>query len=161
MDRKKNKMYRKKESTKSINETKNLKPVPQNCLHLVNEGDLVYVVPGNGCCGPNCAAALLFHDECFGPKLRIQMNTFQAKHWNKRYKDIAPCSKEAPFVRMLKGKEIEFTDPKELLKFLELSDDAAYMWTDSEDLAIISDMFQIKIKIITTRETMDDNPSVN
>ena len=41
----------------------NLKSVPHGCLHLVNEGDVVYVVPGDGACCPNCAAAFLFQDE--------------------------------------------------------------------------------------------------
>ena len=127
----------------------------------MNEGDLVYAVPGNGCCGPNCAAAFLFHDEVFGAKLRIQMNKFQAKHWNRRYRFITQCSKGHPFVRKLKGGEVKFTEPEKLKKFLENSKKAAYMWTDSEDLAIISDMFQLKIKIITTKGPSDKNPSVN
>ena len=48
----------------------NIKEVPNNCKHLVNADDVMYVVPGNGSCGPNCASALLFGDEVFGPKLR-------------------------------------------------------------------------------------------
>ena len=55
-------------------EIPNLKEVPGNCKHLVTEGDLVYVVPGDGCCGPNCAAAFLFQDEVYGPALRKRMN---------------------------------------------------------------------------------------
>ena len=35
------------------------------------------------------------------------------------------------------------------------------MWNDSEDLAIIADMYQMKIKIVTTKGLKDDNPSVN
>ena len=35
------------------------------------------------------------------------------------------------------------------------------MWTDSEDLAIISDMYQMKIKIITTKGSMDKNQTIN
>ena len=41
------------------------------------------------------------------------------------------------------------------------SDDAEYMWSDSEDLAIIADMYQMKIKIITTKGMHDDQPTVN
>ena len=108
----------------------NIKPVPENCLHLVNEGDLVYTVPGDGCCGPNCAAAFFFHDELFGPKLRLKMNKFQAKHWDKRYKYITQCSKDHPFVRKKKGGEVKFEDPEELRKFLDQSEEAAYMWTN-------------------------------
>ena len=56
---------------------------------------------------------------------------------------------------------MSFTDPKKLVKYLETSEEAGYMWTDSEDLAVISDMYQVKIKIITTRGEADKNPTVN
>ena len=105
----------------------NLKAVPENCRHLVQEGDVLYVVPGDGCCGPNCAAALLFHDEVFGPKLRRRMNLFFANHWNRRYQHISQCSPGHPYKRKIKDGEIEFTDPDQLIKFLKHSSDAAYI----------------------------------
>ena len=139
----------------------NIRNIPENCKHLVQKGDILYVVPGDGCCGPNCAAAFLFQDEIFGPKLRIRMNLFFAKHWDSRYQYISQCSPGHPFKRKIKGHEIEFTDPQNLIKFLENSSDAAYMWSDSEDLAILADMFQIRIKIITTKGSTDENPTTN
>ena len=33
--------------------------IPNNCKHLVKEDNVQYIVPGDGCCGPNCAAAWL------------------------------------------------------------------------------------------------------
>ena len=35
------------------------------------------------------------------------------------------------------------------------------MWSDSEDFAILADMYQLKIKIITVKDSMDKNPTVN
>ena len=35
------------------------------------------------------------------------------------------------------------------------------MWTDCEDLVVLSDMYQLKIKIITTKGNGDKNPTVN
>ena len=139
----------------------NISPVPENCIHLVKEGDVVYVVPGDGCCGPNCAAAFLFQDEVFGPKLRRRMNVFQAEHWVKKYQYKTQCSPGHPFVRKTRGGKVSFTDPMELLKFLRYSKKSAYMWSDSEDLAIISDMYQLKIKVITVKDSMDKNPTIN
>ena len=81
---------------KQVNKVPNIKPVPKNCIHLVHEGDLVYIVPGNGACGPNCAAAHLFHDEKYGPGLRLNMNKFQAEHWEEKYKSITNCSLDKP-----------------------------------------------------------------
>lgn len=140
---------------------KYLREVPANCKTLVKEGDLVYVVPGDGACGPNSAAAHLFQDEVFGPRLRKNMNAFFAKHYDKKYKFITPCSPESAFKRRVKNRIIEFTDPKKLIQFLKTSEDAMYMWTDSEDLAIIADMFQMRIKIITTKGANDVEPTVN
>ena len=112
----------------------NIKQVPQNCKHLVNEDDVIYVVPGDGSCGPSSAAVFLFNGEVFGPKLRIRMNLFMAKHWYKRYQNVTQCSPGHPFVRKIGDGKIEITEPKNLIKFLKSSNDAAYMWSDSEDL---------------------------
>ena len=139
----------------------NIKDIPDNCKHLVKQGDVLYVVPGDGCCGPNCAAAFLFSDEVFRPKLRKRMNAFFVKHWYTRYQNISQCSEGHPFKRNVKGGEVQFTDPKKLLKFLKNSPKAAFMWSDSEDLAIIADMFQLKIKVLTTKGLDDMEPTVN
>ena len=153
------KKERKKRNSKIISSSNgqkfripNIRNIPENCKHLFKENEVVYVVPGDGCCGPNCAAALLFHDEVFGPKLRKRMNLFFAKHWYKRYQYVSQCSDNHPFERKVKGGEIKkFTNPKELIKFLKYSPKADYMWADSEDLSIISDMYQINIKVVTTK----------
>ena len=154
---------RRKAAKKLKKETKfasNVKEVPSNCKKFVNEGDVVYIVPGNGACGPNSGAAHLFEDEFLGPNLRMKMNHFLAEHYEV-YKDIFPCSKEEPFVRRLNGENISFNDPEELKKFLKFSQDAGFMWSDSEDFKILSDMYQVKIKIITTKGLTDENPTVN
>ena len=119
------------------------------------------MVPGDGACAPNCAAAFFFQDEVFGPKLRKQMNYFQAQYWFKKYQFLTQCSAEHPFTRKVRGGEVSFTDPIKLIKYLNNSDDADYMWSDSNDLVVISDMYQVKIKIITSKGISDKNPSVN
>ena len=91
----------------------NIEEVPANCKHLVDIDDVVYVVTGDGSCGPNCGAALLFKDEVYGPRLRREMNKFMAKHWSKRYKFITNCSPENPFVRKLKEGKLD------LVRFLD------------------------------------------
>ena len=59
------------------------------------------------------------------------------------------------------GGEIRFTDPEKLINYLKHSEEAAYIWSDSEDLSIIADIYQIKIKVITTKGKNDKNPIVN
>ena len=62
------KKKRKKKDKNTVFKSKipNIRPVPQNCIHLVKKGDLVYLVPGDGKCGPSSASAFLFGDEVFG-----------------------------------------------------------------------------------------------
>ena len=119
-------------------------------------------MPGDGSCGPSSAAAHLFKDEVYGPKLRRKMNNFAAEHFNDgRYQYIANCSPENPSIRKLGGKNIESTDQDELIKFLKESEEAAFMWTENENLAILSDLYQIKIKVITTNGIDDKEVTEN
>ena len=154
-----NKKTKQKEYVKT-EENKNIREVPTNCKHLVEKDTVLYLVPGDGCCGPNCGAAFLFHDESLGPKLRRKINLHMANHWSRKYENLTQCSPGHPFERTL-GKEIvRFTDPKELIEFLR-TDEADFIWTDSEDLAVLSDLYQIRIKIITSKGREDENPIVN
>ena len=148
--------------TKVLDEIPNIREVPANCKHLVEEDDVLYVVPGDGCCGPNCASAFLFKDEVYGPSLRKQMNVFFADHWFDKYQYVTQCSEDDPFVRKIGGGgKITFTDPVELVKYFKSPDAASYIWSDSEDLAVIADMYRINIKVITTKGSMDNSPTVN
>ena len=59
--KKQNKKYLRKSAENSKGKSiSNLKEIPANCKHLVEIDDILYVVPGNGACGPNCAAGFLF-----------------------------------------------------------------------------------------------------
>ena len=160
-----NKKNKKAESfDKKVNNSErvpNIKEIPNNCKELVDDNDVMYVVPGNGACAPNSAAALLFGDEVFGPKLRGRMNKHMAKYFYTRYQNITQCSPGHPFIRKLAGGEVFFDNPEKLIDFLTKSQDAELMWCDSEDLAIISDLYQIKIKVITSKGENDKNPTVN
>ena len=151
-----------KNDDKPGSDVPNIKPIPNNIDHLVGDGHKIYMVPGDGSCGPSSASAFLFKDEVFGPKLRRNMNKFMAKHWGKKYQYKTQCSDGHPFVRKIGvGGQVSFSDPKELIKYLENSEESGYMWTDSEDLSIIADMYQVKIKVITTKGEGDENPIVN
>jgi hypothetical protein len=151
----------KNKSERAASKIPNVVPVPQNCVHLVNKGDMVYTVPGDGKCGPSSASAFLFEDEIFGGKLRRNMNIFMAKNWKRRYQYITQCSEKHPFIRKLAGGQVKFEDPLQLVEYLLNSEEAVNMWSDSEDLSVISDMYQVKIKVITTKGESDKNPTVN
>ena len=161
-DEKKKARKKKEVKTDEFQSLPNIKPVPKNIAHLCNTGDLVYRVPGNGACGPNSIAAHLFKDEVFGPKLKRMINEFKVKHWDQKYKFKTQCTVDSPFVRRVGNRgTVTFTDPKELFEYLQKADEADYMWTDCEDLIVVADMFQVKIKIITTKGENDKHPSEN
>ena len=160
-DKKKKLKQKSHKKENKVFKVKNIKEVPENCKHLVSEDDVVYEVPGDGACGPNSGAAHLFEDENEGPKLRLSINRFMAKHWDRQYKYLTQCSPETPFIRKVKGRTVKFTDPAELIQYLNNSQDAAFMWTDSEDLKVLADMYQVRIKVITTKGPEDRNVTVN
>ena len=56
--------------------------------------------------------------------------------------------------------EVKFEDPVKLIKYLSSSVKAESMWSDCEDIAVIADMYQVKIKVITTAGEIDKNPRV-
>ena len=166
--KRKQRIKNEKKKSRSSNQSKknesnipNVKPVPKNISHLCKAGDKIYTVPGDGACGANSIAAHLFRDEVFGPKLRKKINDFKVKHWDKKYKFKTQCSVESPFVRRIGlGGEISFTDPEKLFSYLKNDVNAEFMWTECEDLIIVADMFQVKIKVIKTKGESDENPFV-
>ena len=89
------------------------------------------------------------------------MNHFFHDHWYQNYQYLTQCSPGYPFRRQVKGKEEKFTDPEELIKYLKSSEYAMYMWSDSEDFKVLADLYQIQLKIITTKGAHDENPTVN
>ena len=161
-DEKKKTRKKKETEQNELKDIPNIKPVPNNIAHLCNKGDLLYCVPGDGACGPNSIAAHLFKDEVFGPKLKRKINDFKVEHWHRKYKFKTQCTVESPFIRRIGNRgKISFTDPEKLFEYLKNTDEADFMWTDCEDLIVVADMFQVKIKVITTKGENDENPSAN
>ena len=58
------------------------------------------------------------------------------------------------FVSFKVGEESKFCE------FLR-TERAKLLWTDSEDLQVLANLYQMQIKIITTRGDQDQNPRVN
>ena len=137
----------------------NVTEVPENVKHLVGEGDLQLLVPPDGACGPNSGAAHLFKDPRFGPNFRIQMNNFMADRWHYYQDKISfPYKRKigvnGDFVRFEIGEEEKFR------QFLRTKR-AAFLWTDSEDLQVMANMYQMQIKVITTKGPEDSHATVN
>ena len=137
----------------------NVTELPENVKHLLDDGDLQLQVPPDGACGPNAGAAHLFKDPKYGPNFRIQMNNFIADRWH-YYQDkisfpyIRKIGVTGDFIRFDIGEEEKFC------QFLRTKR-AAFLWTDSEDLQVMANMYQMQIKVITTKGPEDSQPTVN
>ena len=94
---------KKKKTVKQNISVPNIRDIPGNWKHLLNEDDVVYVVPGYWACGPNWGAAFMFEDEVFGPKLRNIMNQFFDDQWDQKYQYLTQCLHGHPFRKRVKG----------------------------------------------------------
>ena len=113
--------------------------------------DVVYKIPGDGLCAINAAAAHMYEDEVFGPSLRMEMNKHILKY-SSYYENKGYCASEkVPFERKIGGGQIvKFNSNISLFDWLKNSKDSVFMWSDSEDLLVLCNMFQFKICVLTT-----------
>ena len=69
-----------------------------------------------------------------------------------------------PYVRQIgaAGDTVKYKvgQEKQFCDFLRTKE-SAYLWSDSEDIQIMSNMYQMKIKIITTKGDNDKDPKVS
>ena len=74
--------------------SRNITELPQNIKHLVNKGDLQFLVRPDGACAPNAGAAHIFEDPKYGPEFRLKMNSHMADMWHfyKKQSVISICS---------------------------------------------------------------------
>ena len=56
---------------------------------------------------------------------------------------------------------VKFVDNDSPFDFLEVSSQAALLWSDSEDLFVLSNLFQLKIKVFTVFTEEKKSPTVN
>ena len=133
--------------------------IPDNLKHLVDKGDLQLLIPPDGACAPNAGAAHLFKDPKFGPNFRMLINKFIVDRWD-FYKEKIPF----PYVRKVgvKGENVRFEigEEENFQQFLK-SKQSAYLWSDSEDLHVMANLYQMRIQVITTKGTQDTHPTVN
>ena len=87
------------------------------------------------------------------------MNNHMADRW-KLYSNKVSF----PYVRQVgvSGDVVRFEQGEEeqFCQFLR-SKNSAFLWTDSEDLQLMSNLYQMRIKVITTKSDDDFNPAVN
>ena len=156
---KEEKKAKKKSGRQMENLPLNVTELPSNIVHLTNPGDLQFLVIPDGACAANCGAAHIFQDPKYGPRFRKVMNTHIADRWDYYREKIS-----FPYTRQVgvKGNYIRFETGEEV-KFLSFlrSNEAEFLWCDSEDLHVMSNLYQMSIKVIKIKSDKDDEPSVS
>ena len=148
---------KKRNIKRKLNNKSYIRELPDVCKKILGGEFFVYPVKGDGACGPRSAAAWMFHDQSLGPYLSRNINLDFIQNWT-----FWEPFFTFPFVRQLgNGQLINCQDKEELFEFLRNSNEGAYMWRGHEDFAVISNMFQVKIKIVTIKGPTDENPTIN
>ena len=130
-----------------------IREIPSSVKKVTDTGDHVFLAAPDGACASNAAAAHIFQDPKCGPQLRNKMNNHIVDRWSFYKEKFAfPITRKVG----VKGKEVTFTENqrKEFCDYLK-TDEAKYIWSDSEDLQAISNMYQIPIDIITIQDDDD------
>ena len=156
------KKKKKKKTSPPLNEPTNLppniRPVPENIKHLVESDDFMLCVKPDGACGFNSTAGHILEDPDQGPKLRRVINRHLCDRWE-NYKD----KYDFPYSRQVgaQGDWVHFENSKDFLEYLKNDSKADYLWTDSQELHVVANLYQVDIKIITTKGPEDKNPTIN
>ena len=136
----------------------NIRPVPENVRHLVKADDLMLCVKPDGACGFNSTAGHILEDTDQGPKLRRVINRHLCDRWeNYKEKYDFPYSRQIGAL----GEWVYFENSKKFLEYLKNNSKADFLWTDSQELHIVANLYQVDIKIITTKGLEDKNPTIN
>ena len=149
---------KKKSLKKQKRKHENVTEIPTNIKHLVEEGSLQFLVQPDGACAMNAGAAHCFRDPKYGPQLRMVLNNHWADRWS-YYKNhvsfpyVRKVGVKGDFVRFETGEEERFCE------FLR-SPDSAYLWSDNLDLQLLCNVYQMQIKVITTKGIEDQHPNV-
>ena len=144
--------YRKKVSTEKesfpVNHEKwpkGVEEIDPKFHHMVGDTNIKYPGPMNGNCQGASKAALLFQDPSKGPELSAAENEYLITHWE-YFKDFIVFPHT---IKVLGGTNITFENEQSFHKYLWENPESNYMWGDHQQLQITSNMYNVKINILT------------
>ena len=150
-----------KEKNSDLIETDNSKN-KNKIEEIIGKNNIVYKIPGDGLCAINATSAHIFEDESLGPTLRREMNKHIVKNQSYYINKGYCASINIPFERKIgNGPCVKFHDNDALYNWLDTSKKAIFMWSNSEDLLVIANMYKVDIKVITLFDDEKKRPSVN
>ena len=108
---------------------------------------MIFKADSNGACLQNCFAVHAYEDQDEAPKLKKKLNNYVADNWNYFKNKIA-----LPYVETVgvgeDTKLVTINTDEEMLEFLR-SDEALMVYSNSQELLAIANMFNINISIFS------------
>ena len=134
-----------------------LRHVPANIRSLVDPDDLVFGIKPDGACGIRSGAAHIFEDQEEAKRFRKVINLHITDRWS-YYENKIPF----PYSRQVgvQGKWKKFKTPDEYLTYICNNAESELLWTDTEEIHAIANLYQINIKIITIKGKDDPKPTI-
>ena len=133
-----------------------LRPVPENIKHFMTQDSLILSIKGDGACALNAASTHIFEDQSQGRKFRSILNNHMERKFSFYSQKIS-----FPYERQVgvAGESVRFDNSEEYLQYLR-SNEAQLLWSDAEELIAIANLYQIDIRVITTRGPEDPEPTM-
>ena len=139
-------------STKIKSLSNKISKVDEDHLPFLKGFNLRYRATPDGACVTNSTAVHIFEDEDEGPKLKRIVNNYIADNWDNYFVYKIPL----PYTETVgvgeHSKTITKTTKDELLEFLR-SEESLLVFSDTQELLAIANIFNIKINIFTFGET--------
>ena len=151
------KSKRKRKPASIVEKHANFKPIPSNLRKHFPADHVIMRMNPDGLCGVSCGSTHIFAQPEHGRDLRRKMNKHMVLHWE-YYKN----KMEFPYERQVgvSGKTAKFTDPQEFQDFLQ-TPSADYLWTDSEEIQSMCNMFQMTTRIVSVSDNNNDSPTIH
>ena len=145
---------KKQSPAQSVMSSPPYKPIPENLKKHFPEDHVLLGIKPDGACGVTCGAVHLFAQQNGGVEFRRHINKHIVAHWDYYRNKI-----NFPYKRQVgvSGHFAEFNDPTEFQNFL-LSSASDFLWSDSEEIQAICNMYQLRATVVKTPENKGDPP---
>ena len=133
------------------------KELPQKLKkHFPNDHVALLVKP-DGTCGISCGAAHLFAQANKGKQFRREINKHMLANWAfYQNKVIFPYERQVG----VGGDNVQFSAPIDFLNFLQ-TQEADLLWTDSEEIQAICNMYLMSASVVKVIGGEDDLPMIS
>ena len=132
------------------------KELPNRLKKHFPKDHVVLQVKPDGTCGVACGAAHIFAQASKSRQFRREINKHMVANWEYyKNKVIFPYDRQVG----VGGKHVKFTNSLDFQNFLQ-TQDADSLWTDSEEIQAMCNMYQMPATVVKVSGGEDDHPSV-